>query len=37
VLLDARQQLPPEKRGWNGVRLAFHRDGTFELHYDYPK
>ena len=28
---------PPERRGWKSVRFILHRNGTFDLTYDYPK
>jgi len=28
---------PPERRGWKSVRFVLHRDGKFDLTYDYPK
>ena len=36
ILLDARQEQAPEKRGWTGARLVLQRDGKFSLNYDYP-
>jgi hypothetical protein len=36
VLLDARKEQAPDKRGWTGARLVLQRDGKFSLHYDYP-
>lgn len=37
VLLEARKQQVPERKGWTGARLTLHDDGKFELNYDYPK
>jgi hypothetical protein len=36
VLLDARKEQPPEKRGWIIARLVLRRDGQFSLNYEYP-
>ena len=37
ALLDMRQRQPEDRRGWVGVKLAFHRDGKFELNFDYSR
>ena len=37
LLMDARENLSAEKRGWTGARLVIHRSGRFDLNYDYPK
>jgi hypothetical protein len=37
ILLEARKEQPPERKGWVSARLVVHEDGKFELHYDYPK
>jgi hypothetical protein len=37
ILMDARSELPAERRGWIGARLVIHRSGRFDLNYDYPK
>ena len=37
MLMDSRQEQPPERRGWTGARLVIHRSGRFDLNYDYPK
>jgi len=37
TLLEARQQLPEDRKGWTAARLVLFSDGKFELHYDYPK
>jgi len=37
ILLDARQQMPEDRKGWTAARLVVFADGKFELHYDYPK
>ena len=36
-LLEARKQMPDDRKGWTGARLVLFSDGKFELHYDYPK
>lgn len=37
ILMDARETQPPERRNWTGARLVIHRNGRFDLNYDYPK
>ena len=37
ILIEARKQQAPERKGWIGARLVLHNDGKFELKYDYPK
>jgi len=37
VLIEARKQQVPERKGWTGARLTLHESGKFELNYDYPK
>jgi hypothetical protein len=37
VLIEARKQQRPERKGWTGARLVLHNDGKFQLNYDYPK
>jgi hypothetical protein len=37
ALVQARNNLPPERRNWNVARLLLYRDGKFEIKYDYPK
>jgi hypothetical protein len=37
IMLDLRQKLAPERRGWVRARLALKRDGSFGLKYDYAK
>lgn len=37
LLMEARENLAAEKRGWTGARLVIHRSGRFDLNYDYPK
>lgn len=34
-LADLNRFLPEEQRRWTGATLAFHRDGRFEVKYDY--
>jgi len=36
-LIDARKLQPAAQRGWTGARLTVHRDGKFNLKYEYPK
>jgi len=37
ALLEARQELPEDRKGWTAARLVLFSNGKFELHYDYPK
>jgi hypothetical protein len=37
ALVEMRSLQPPERRGWKSVRFLLHRNGTFDLTYDYPK
>jgi hypothetical protein len=38
LLMDARESLPAERRGWTGARFVIHRDtGRFDISYDYPR
>jgi len=37
ALVEMRELQPPERRGWKSVRFLLHRNGTFDLTYDYPK
>src|SRR4051794_39511026 len=37
ALVEMRALQAPERRGWKSVRLLLHRDGKFDLTYDYPK
>jgi hypothetical protein len=36
ILLAARREQDPAKRGWTGARLTLTRDGKFGIVYDYP-
>ena len=36
ILLEAREQQTPERRGWTGARIVLYRNGKFQLNYDYP-
>jgi len=36
-LVEMRELQAPEKRDWKAVRFVLHRDGKFDLTYDYPK
>jgi hypothetical protein len=37
LLMDARESQPAERRGWTGARFIIHRNGRFDLNYDYPR
>ncbi len=37
ALVETRTLQPPERRGWKSARFVLHRDGKFDLTYDYPK
>jgi len=37
ALIEARKLPPEAQRGWTGARLTIHRDGKFNLKYEYPK
>jgi hypothetical protein len=37
ALVEMRGLQVPEKRDWKSVRFVLHRDGKFDLTYDYPK
>ena len=37
ALIDLRGLQEPERRGWSSTRFVLHRDGKFDLTYDYPK
>jgi hypothetical protein len=37
ALVEMRKLQPPEVASWNAARLVIHRDGKFDLKYDYPK
>jgi hypothetical protein len=37
ALVEMRGLQAPEKRDWQAVRFLLHRDGKFDLTYDYPK
>jgi hypothetical protein len=37
LLMDSRKDQSPERRGWTGARLTIHRNGRFDLNYDYPR
>jgi hypothetical protein len=37
LLLETRNLQEPERRNWKSVRFVLHRDGKFDLTYDYPK
>lgn len=37
ILMDSRESQAPERKGWTGARLVIHRDGRFDLNYDYPR
>jgi hypothetical protein len=37
LLMDARDSQSAERRGWTGARLVIHRNGRFDLNYDYPR
>ena len=35
ALLDSRKDQAPERRNWKLARLTLHRDGMFEVKYEY--
>jgi hypothetical protein len=37
ALVEMRRLQPVERRGWKSARFVLHRDGKFDLTYDYPK
>jgi hypothetical protein len=37
LLMESRENLAAERRGWTGARLTIQRDGRFDLNYDYPR
>ena len=37
LLMESRGDQAPERRGWTGARLTVHRNGRFDLNYDYPR
>jgi hypothetical protein len=37
TLVQIRSFQQPERRGWKAARFVLHRDGKFDLTYDYPK
>ena len=37
ALVELRSLQTPERAGWNSARFVIHRDGKFDLTYDYPK
>ena len=37
MLMEARENQAPERKGWTGARLVIHRSGSFDLNYDYPR
>jgi hypothetical protein len=37
LLVEARGLQPPEQRQWQSARFILHRDGKFDLTFDYPK
>ena len=37
LLMESRADQSAERRGWTGARLVIHRNGRFDLNYDYPK
>lgn len=36
ALAGLRELQPPERRGWEGARFVMHRDGKFDVTFDYP-
>jgi hypothetical protein len=37
LVVEMRKLQPRERRGWKGARFVIHRDGKFDLTFDYPK
>jgi hypothetical protein len=37
VLAEMRKIQTPQRAAWSAARFVIHRDGKFELKYDYPK
>jgi hypothetical protein len=37
LLVETRNLQEPERRNWKSARFVLHRDGKFDLTYDYPK
>jgi hypothetical protein len=37
LVVGMRKLQPAEKRGWKGARFVVHRDGRFDLTFDYSK
>jgi hypothetical protein len=37
ALVEMRKLQAQERTGWNAARFTIHRDGKFDLKYDYPK
>ncbi len=37
ALVDLREKQAPERAAWKSARFVLHRDGKFDLKYDYPK
>jgi hypothetical protein len=37
LVVEMRKLQPKERRGWKGARFVIHRDGKFDLTFDYPK
>jgi hypothetical protein len=37
ILMESRKDQTPERRSWIGARFIIHRNGRFDLNYDYTK
>lgn len=37
LVVEMRKLQPAEKRGWKGARFVVHRNGKFDLTFDYSK
>lgn len=37
LAVEIRKLQPKDRRGWKGARFVIHRDGKFDLTFDYPK
>jgi hypothetical protein len=37
LLVEMRKLQPVERAAWKSARFVLHRDGKFDLKYDYPK
>jgi hypothetical protein len=37
LVVEMRKLQPKERRGWKGARFVIHRDGKFDLTFDYSR